>query len=409
MKNEEKTYDLFKFEDGDFSLDVMVSFTENTVWLSAQEIAYLFERNYKTIQKHINNIFFENELEKASNSQKMRLTGNAKPTQFYNLNVIIAVGYRVNSKRGTLLKIWADSILNNNTTIDDYNIRNMPIIGEKYQLVKFVDGGFSLDVKVSPEENTVWLTQKEMSLLFNVSVDSISLHIKNILKDEELDESVFEESSITASDGKKYKTYFYNLDMIISVGYRVKSKRGVLFRRWATSILKQYLLNGYSINKDRIIAYQSNILQLEANVMNIEKRLKNIEETVYSNNSQIIFEGEILKPYSFIVKLFYLANKEIIIIDQYADKLLLDMLDNIEVPISIYTSTSSYLNKIKDTINNNITIIYTDVFHDRYIIVDDNVYNLGTSINSIGKKRFVISKLDDINIEILLSKINIDK
>ena len=102
MKNEEKTYDLFKFEDGDFSLDVMVSFTENTVWLSAQEIAYLFERNYKTIQKHINNIFFENELEKASNSQKMRLTGNAKPTQFYNLNVIIAVGYRVNSKRGTL-------------------------------------------------------------------------------------------------------------------------------------------------------------------------------------------------------------------------------------------------------------------------------------------------------------------
>jgi len=197
--------------------------------------------------------------------------------------------------------------------------------------------------------------------------------------------------------------------MIISVGYRVKSKRGVLFRRWATSILKQYLLNGYSINKDRIIAYQSNILQLEANVMNIEKRLKNIEETVYSNNSQIIFEGEILKPYSFIVKLFYLANKEIIIIDQYADKLLLDMLDNIEVPISIYTSTSSYLNKIKDTIKNNITIIYTDVFHDRYIIIDNNVYNLGTSINSIGKKRFVISKLDDINIDILLSKINMDK
>ena len=113
---------------------------------------------------------------------------------------------------------------------------------------------------MNPKEETVWLTQKQMALLFNVSIDNISLHIKNILYEEELDYSVVEESSITAKDGKKYKTKLYNLDMIISVGYRVKSKRGILFRRWANSVLKQYLLNGQVINTDRCLAHSDNLI-----------------------------------------------------------------------------------------------------------------------------------------------------
>ena len=133
-----------------------------------------------------------------------------------------------------------------NTILRPHNFKikkyNMNIQEKKYELIKFEDGDFSLDVNVSPEEETVWLTQKDMALLFNVSIDNISLHIKNIINEGELDQSVFEESSITASDGKKYKTKIYNLDMIISVGYRVKSRRGIIFRKWANSILKQYLL-----------------------------------------------------------------------------------------------------------------------------------------------------------------------
>ena len=276
---------------------------------------------------------------------------------------------------------------------------------KKYELIKFIDGDFSLDVNVSPDEETVWLTQKDLTLLFDVDKSRISRHIKNILEQDELDYSVVAENATTGSDGKNYITKYYNLDMIIAIGYRVNSKRGTLFRKWANSILKQYLLNGYAMNKDRIIQYQSNILQLEATVMNIEKRIKNLEETIYSTNSQIIFEGEILEPYSFIMKLFFLANKRIIIIDTYADSFLLDMLTNIKIPITIYTSSSSYLNKCKDNIKNNITIINTDVFHDRYIIIDDITYTLGTSINSIGKKRFIISKLEDISIDLLLSNI----
>lgn len=278
----------------------------------------------------------------------------------------------------------------------------MNIQEKKYELIKFNDGNFSLDVKVSPNEDTVWLTQKDMALLFNVSIDNISLHIKNIINDGELDQSVFEESSITASDGKKYKTKIYNLDMIISVGYRVKSKRGIIFRKWANSVLKQYLINGYAINAERIMAYQSNILQLEANVINIENRLKNLEMTIYSDNTQIIFEGEIFEPYTFLRKLFFLARIEITIIDQYADKFLLTMLSDLKVKITIVTSTSSYLNK--EIIPNNITVIHNDIIHDRFIIIDDLVYAIGPSFNDIGKKRFFMMKLENITKDMILQE-----
>ena len=123
---------------------------------------------------------------------------------------------------------------------------------KKFDLVRFIDNDFELDVRADSENDTVWLTQKEMADLFNVSVDSISLHIKNILKEKELDGSVVEESSVTAKDGKRYLTKLYNLDMIISVGYHVKSKRGVAFRRWANKILKDYLIKGYAANQKRL-------------------------------------------------------------------------------------------------------------------------------------------------------------
>ena len=128
--------------------------------------------------------------------------------------------------------------------------------------------------------------------------------------------------------------------------------------------------------------------------------------TIYSDNTQIIFEGEILEPYSFIIKLFFTATKRIVVIDSYADDFLLKMLNHISVPITIYTSTSSYLNKHKEDIRNNMTIINTDIFHDRYITIDNKTYIIGSSINSIGKKRFTISMLKDISLEKILENIN---
>ena len=276
---------------------------------------------------------------------------------------------------------------------------------KKYELIKFEDGDFSLDVNVSPEEYTVWLKTEDMASLFNVNRPAIVKHISNILNEGELDSStcsILEQVHREGNRDVKRNVNYYNLDMIISVGYRVKSKRGIQFRKWANSILKQYLLNGYAINSERIMAYQSNILQLEANVINIENRLKNLEMTIYSDNTQIIFEGEILEPYTFLRKLFFLARNEITIIDQYADKFLLSMLSDLKVKITIITSSSSYLNK--EIIPENITIIHNDIIHDRFIVIDDLVYAIGSSFNDIGKKRFFMMKLENITKEMILQE-----
>ena len=124
-----------------------------------------------------------------------------------------------------------------------------------YELIKFEDGDFSLDVKVSPNEDTVWLTQQQISDLYGRDISVISRHIKNIMYEKECTESNLQKMQIPFSDKP---VVLYDLEFIIPVGYRVKSKRGIIFRKWANSILKQYLLSGYAINQDRIIAYQSN-------------------------------------------------------------------------------------------------------------------------------------------------------
>ena len=278
---------------------------------------------------------------------------------------------------------------------------------KSYELIKFEDGDFSLDVKVSPNEDTVWLTQQQISDLYGRDISVISRHIKNIMYEKECTESNLQKMQIPFSDKP---VVLYDLEIIISIGYRIKSKRGIIFRRWANSILKQYLLNGYVINKDRVIAYQSNILKLEASFINIENRLKNLEETVYADNDLIVFEGEILEPYTFLRKLFFLAKVRIIIIDNYADNFLLSMLSDIKVNIIIYTSNNSYLNNTD--IKDNIEIIKSDLFHDRYLIIDEATYTMGTSFNSIGKKRFTITRLTDITADMLtkgIKKVSIQK
>lgn len=124
-----------------------------------------------------------------------------------------------------------------------------------FELIKFKDNELELDVRTDLENETVWLTQKEMSVLFDVSVDNVGLHIANILKDKELDYSTTEESSVVQIEGKrsiKRKIKIYNLDMIISVGYRVRSKRGIIFRKWANNVLKNYLIKGYAVNAKRL-------------------------------------------------------------------------------------------------------------------------------------------------------------
>ena len=284
----------------------------------------------------------------------------------------------------------------------------------KYELIKFEDGDFSLDVNVSPNEDTVWLNKQELSLLFERDRTVISKHIKNIFLDNELTKkSVCANFALTALDGKVYMVEYYNLDMILAIGYRIKSHRGNMFRRWANYILKKYLINGQVISETRCLAHSDNILQINKTINNMNDRLTNVElklntiTAIDYFNDKVFYNGELFEGYSFIKTLFQKAKTRIVIIDAYLDYSVLEMVNDIVLPITIYIYPSSPITNREIQLfqtNHNLTVIRTNLYHDRFIVIDDELYNIGSSIKDIGKKISQISKLESINIDELLNK-----
>ena len=289
----------------------------------------------------------------------------------------------------------------------------------KYEIVKFNNDSVEIDVTVSPLEETVWLTQEQMALLFNVNVPAINKHIRNIISENELEESsTISKMEIVRYEGNrrvKRNINIYNLDMIISVGYRVNSVEGIKFRRWANKILKEYLLTGYAINKERTLVTNENYVRLINKVESLDERVSNIESNYKPQefkNSQLFFDGQLYDAYTLIQSIFESANNEIIIIDNYVDRTILDRLvvKKSNVQVIIYTSINTrLLGRDINTFNSQyggLDVRYTTNVHDRYIIIDQNkIYHLGHSIKDLGKKIFSISESDSNIISKLLSNI----
>lgn len=289
----------------------------------------------------------------------------------------------------------------------------------KYEIVKFNNDSVEVDVTVSPLEETVWLTQEQMALLFNVNVPAINKHIRNIISENELEESsTISKMEIVRYEGNrrvKRNINIYDLDMIISVGYRVNSVEGIKFRKQANKVLKEYLLQGYVINEKRSLVTNENYLRLINKVESLDERVSNIENNYKPQefkNSQLFFDGQLYDAYTLIQSLFESANNEIIIIDNYVDRTILDRLvvKKNNVQVIIYTSINSrLLGRDISTFNSQyggLNVRYTTNVHDRYIIIDQNkIYHLGHSIKDLGKKIFSISESDSNLISKLLSNI----
>ena len=207
--------------------------------------------------------------------------------------------------------------------------------------------------------------------------------------------------------------FIYDLDMVLAVGYRVNSKRGILFRRWANSILKQYLLSGQVINENRCLAHSDNIIKMN-NIIesmnirmdNFELKLESITSTSYFKD-KIFYNGELFEGYSFIKNLFKKAIKRIIIIDGYLDYSVLEMMNDTNVDITIYIASHTPLTNREILLfqtNHSLNVIRTNNYYDRFIIIDEKLYTIGSSIKDIGKKISHISKLDSISIDDLLNR-----
>lgn len=265
------------------------------------------------------------------------------------------------------------------------------------------DSEVKLEVRL--EEETVWLTQAQMAELFQTTRNNVTLHIRNIFKEGELVEnSVCKESLRTAADGKKYRTNFYNLDVIISVGYRVKSVRGTQFRQWANKVLKEYLLKGYSVNQ-RLSNLEHRV---ESKFIEHEKRLDRIDgkidffvRTSLPPVEGIFYDGQLFDAYKFATDLIRTARKSILLIDNYVDESVLLMLSkrNNGVKADIYTQTiSSQLQLDLNRHNSQYPPIKIHAYkksHDRFLIINGtDVYHIGASLKDLGKKMFAFSKLE---------------
>ena len=278
------------------------------------------------------------------------------------------------------------------------------------------DDSIRLEVKL--DQDTVWLTQAQMTELFRTTRNNITMHIRNIFKEKELDEkSVCKESLHTAADGKRYRTKIYNLDVIISVGYRVKSPIGTRFRQWANAVIKQYLLQGYSVNR-HLIALQENM----------DKRMTHIEDVQAKQQQQldffirtstppaemVFFEGDFYTARVALENLVRTANHRVIIIDGYVSSLTLSVLDvrKPEVSATVYTvGVGQGMQRLMDEHDRLFPDSHIDIrkwsneSHDRWLIIDDSLYHCGHSLNANGGHKISAITLMGTSPEVILSKV----
>ena len=260
-------------------------------------------------------------------------------------------------------------------------------------VVVYNDG--EIELKVSVNEETVWLNRNQLSDLFERDVKTIGKHINKVFTDGELEKlSVVANFATTARDGKIYNVDYYNLDVIISVGYRVQSQKGVKFRQWATSVLKNYIQNGYTLNAHKIT--EQRLLSLEKDVATIKSHIQNHTLEIKQG---IFFNGQVFDAYALLSDLIKRAKVSITLIDNYVDESILTLFSkNKSVKFTLYTgSITKQLQLDIEKYNKqygNLEVKTTNNFHDRFLICDETVYHFGASLKDLGKKVFAVNQMN---------------
>jgi hypothetical protein len=266
-------------------------------------------------------------------------------------------------------------------------------------------------IEVIMEDESIWLNRNQIALLFGRDIKTIGKHIKNALNEELKGISVVANFATTASDGKVYRMEYFNLEMVISIGYRVKSNRGTQSRIWANQVLKDFLIKGYAVN--------NRMNRLEDNIETLKDKVQYIDLQIQSKlipTQGIFFEGQVFDAYELTSRIIRSAKKSIVLIDNYIDENTLTHLSkkgkNIGVKLlSKYKSAQLDLDLKKANAQYaNFTWQQFDKSHDRFLIIDQNeVYHLGASLKDLGKKWFAFSKLDVLWLDTLLQEIKFIK
>ncbi|MEA4935803.1 MAG: RhuM family protein [Paludibacter sp.] len=282
----------------------------------------------------------------------------------------------------------------------------------KNEIIVYHSEELASRIEVRIEEDTVWLNRQQIATLFGRDVKTIGKHINNVFTEGELtkNSTVANFATIQNEAGRMVERYIehYNLDVIISVGYRVKSIQGTQFRIWANNVLKDYLLKGYALNQ--------RMNRIENTVEDLAEKVKVIDLQIKTNAipvQGIFFDGQIFDAYEFISRIIRAANHSIVLIDNYIDESVLIHLSKKKKDVKVLLLTKNLSKQLQLDIlkaNEQYFNFKVQIFtnsHDRFLIIDNtDVYHLGASLKDLGKKWFAFSKLDKNTIEMLLSKIN---
>ena len=305
-----------------------------------------------------------------------------------------------------------------NTTRND-NVRKSDIKDiEKTAAIKEIEKGeiivyqpdeiTRLEVRVRDE--TVWLNRQQLATLFGRDVKTIGKHINNALNEELAGMAVVANFATTAADGKTYIVEFYNLEMILSVGYRVKSQRGIYFRRWSNSVLKEFLLKRNTLDY-KFTDIEQQLKEHHQILIEHEKKIDFFIQSSLPPKQGIFFDGQVYDAYAFVAELVRKAGRRIVLIDNYIDETVLTILDkrSAGVDATIYTGQLSKVLQLdinKHNAQYPLINVYTfSKAHDRFLIIDDEVYLIGASIKDLGKKWFGFTLMENTDADDLLQRI----
>jgi hypothetical protein len=259
-------------------------------------------------------------------------------------------------------------------------------------IITYQSESTSNQIEVRIEDETVWLNRNQMAILFDRDIKTIGKHINNALKEELSTISVVANFATTAKDGKVYQVAYYNLDMILSVGYRVKSTKGVEFRKWSSAILKSYLLKGYAL--------QHRVEAIEKRVFEHDFKIEQLLHAKLPAQQGVFFDGQLFDAYVFVSDIVKSAKKSIVLIDNYVDETVLLLLSKRIDTVKATIYTEKITPQFQLDINKHnaqyepVGVEIEKKSHDRFLIIDENqVYHLGASVKDLGKKWFAFSRL----------------
>ena len=394
----EFTKQLFTYND--ISIEVNISLEDKSIWLSQKDMGILFGKARPTISRTIKKIYDENILDKGSTfskyaptfakNEKVETASNNIFLNIYSLPLILEVGRRLKSPIVSIFESWCNDIL------------NPQIIEQPSNIIKFDNGMISLDVRVEPDEETVWLTKDQLVILFATTRQNIEYHLNNIYDSGELEKGATckEILQVQIEGGREVSRYIeiYNLDVVIYLGFKIDSVRGIEFRKWAFRVLKQY------VNDEQFKGEKTDfaLVQLFSKTQMLEDRVAVIEDKIIPKGI-LVFENHEFDAIVIMDFLILSAMESIVLIDPYTDTYTLNMMRYKKENVSLFIITSGHGCRITDIDKKafneqygGLKIQRTDMFHDRFLIIDKRLfYQMGSSAYRFGHHVTRISFVSD--------------